>query len=151
MIIINQGPNNSKVLLLAANLANTTKQGIRKGLWQSGIDIAGKQGSNNGGLIKQDMAAKKSGRIYQTAIGRGGRVLKRLRTHQASAAGEAPAILTGALRNSVYFRVQGNDQLRIGADTPYARELEESSRNYLFKNIQKGRRNIINNIENALK
>jgi len=148
---ISSGANNSRIITLAANLANTTRAAIRKGLWQSGIDIAGKQGSNNSGLIKQDMASKKSGRIYQTAIGRGGRVLKRLKTHQASSAGEAPAILTGALRDSIYFRVEGGNQLRIGANTPYARELEYSSRNYLFKNIQKGRRNIINNIENALK
>lgn len=137
------------------NLNNIFRDGIRKGLQQSGMDIAGKSSRVNDGLIKQDMNSPKSGRAYNVSVGKSGRKLKRSRVHIASAAGEAPAVISGKLRKSVYFLVQGSDQLRIGANTPYARFLEDgtkkmAARPYLKKNIDKSRQNIVKNITNAI-
>jgi len=112
-------------------------------------------------VIKQEMNKPKSGRTYLVSVGRKGK-LKRARLHRASRAGESPAVISGALRDSVYFRVEGSNQLRIGADTEYARILEEGGntgrngtshiarRNYLKRPILNNRRNIINNIQNAI-
>ena len=109
---------------IIAKLDKSFSDGVRKGLQQSGIRIAGMSGRANDGLIKQDMNAPKSGRVYNIRIGRGGRILKNIKSHQASAPGESPAVISGKLRNSLYSRVEGSNQLRIGANTPYARILE---------------------------
>lgn len=145
-----------------AKLDKNFSQGIRRGLQQSGIRLAGVAGRANDGIIKKKMNAPKHGRIYQVSVGRRGRILKKLRAHQASAAGESPAVITGKLRKSVYFKVEGVNQLRIGADTPYARILELGGnagrkgrsriarRSYLIRPILEGRRDIINDIRNAI-
>lgn len=155
MISISAGAKNKVTLSKINNLLTDLQAGIRKGLQQSGVDIAGKAGATNDGLIKQDMNSPKHGRTYEVSRGRGGRALKRVRTHIASAAGEAPAVITGKLRQSVYFKVQGSNQLRIGADTPYAGFLEKGTskmapRPYLKNNIDKSRQNIEKNIIQAI-
>lgn len=154
MIII---PNKTRATLnQIKNLNITFRNGIRRGLQKSGMDIAGKVGQANDGLIKQDMNSPKSGKAYNVNIGRMGRRLRRGgRIHIASAPGEAPAPITGKLRKSVYFLVQGSNQLRIGANTSYAKFLEEGTRNmaprpYLKKNIDKSRQSIEKNIIDAI-
>lgn len=165
--------NNKAVFAKIRNLNNAFQEGIRKGLQQSGVDIAGMKGRTNDGLIKREMNGPKTGRWYTAVVGRKGRVLKRGRAHRASAANESPAVITGELRDSVYFRVQGSGQLRIGANTPYARVLENggthtssgitklkeipsgtttriAARNYLKRPIAQSRQNIIQNIEMAI-
>lgn len=167
MIKITSNARNKAILAQIDNLAQDFRDGIRKGLQQSGIDIAGKQNSANDGLIKQDMNSPKHGRTYGTNLGRAGRVLKRTRLHTASAPGEAPAVITGRLRKSIYYKVEGSNQLRIGANTPYAAILEKGGnaghnhashiapRPYLKKNILKSRqdieKNIISSINNKIK
>jgi len=155
-------PNNKNVFNIIGNLDKSFAQGVRRGLQASGVKIAGMSGRANDGLIKRMMNEPKHGRIYPVSVGRGGRVLKRLRMHQASRAGESPAVISGELRKSVYFRVEGSNQLRIGADTPYARILELGGRtgrrkaayiarrNYLIRPILQSRRDIVNDITNAI-
>ena len=64
--------------------------------------------------IKELMAEKKTGRIYKiNGV-----------EHQASAPGEAPAILTGELQRSLFYNVSGSNYLEYGADTEYAGRLE---------------------------
>jgi HK97 gp10 family phage protein len=147
--------NNRVVLNKIRNLQSSFQEGIRRGLQQSGLDIAGKAGLANDGVIKKDMNAPKHGRPYQVTRGRTGRVLARGRTHIASAPGEAPGVISGRLRRSVYFSVQGANRLRIGANTPYARFLEDGTdkmapRPYLRNNIEKSRQTIRNNIVQAI-
>lgn len=71
------------------------------------------------GLVKLSMQAPKSGRLY----GRGGG-----KVHQASAAGEAPAIDTSALVNSVGHRRRGRASAIVFAGTEYAAALEFGGR-----------------------
>ena len=75
----------------------------------------------------------KTGRIYNKYYGiSAGKQLKRLKTvkkHIASAAGEAPAVITGNLRKSINHTVLGKDGLDFGVDyqrayVKYAKYLE---------------------------
>ena len=50
------------------------------------------------------------------------------RVHQASAEGEAPANLTGALRNSVDYSVRGKRQVEFGYKVEHGEWLENGSR-----------------------
>lgn len=61
----------------------------------------------------------KTGRVYRIRLG--GRII----THVASAAGEAPAVLTGRLRRSIDYKVIGYRMLEFASyDVPYAKFLE---------------------------
>lgn len=162
MISFKGSPNNRFVFNVIAKLDKSFPAAIRKGLQTSGVQIAGKAGRANDGFIKQEMNKPKHGRTYLVSVGRGGRKLQRLRQHVASRAGESPAVITGKLRDSVYFRVEGSNHLRIGANTPYARILELGGktgrnhasyiarRNYLKRPILNSRRDIIRNLQNAI-
>ena len=92
---------------------------------------------------KISMKKKKSGRLYWTYIGRGGKVLKNGRWHTASKAGETPAILTGALMKSLACIIKYGVMLTYGANTPYARRHELSNdRSYLKRIIAENNRDI---------
>lgn len=67
------------------------------------------------GAIKASMAEAKHGRTYK--------VSKTGRAHQASAPGEAPAIDTGALVNSIQTTAEGLNAV-IGTNMEYAVHLE---------------------------
>lgn len=62
----------------------------------------------------------KTGRLYYIA--------GRKRRHRASAAGEAPANLTGRLRKGVGFNVSGWDQMEFGDRVYYGKFLEEGTK-----------------------
>lgn len=62
----------------------------------------------------------KTGRLYYIA--------GRKKRHRASAAGEAPANLTGRLRKGVNFNVSGWDQMQFGDTVFYGKFLEEGTR-----------------------
>jgi phage gpG-like protein len=72
------------------------------------------------GAVKRKLSGARTGRIYR--IGRKGRV------HQASAPGEAPASLTGKLRQSITHTdpqwVGDNVFVEVGTSLPYAAILE---------------------------
>jgi phage gpG-like protein len=162
MISFQGDSSNRFAFNIIAQLPKNFEQGVRRGLQNSGLRLAGVAGRANDGIIKKEMNAPKSGRIYGTMTGRRKRVLQRMRIYQASAPGESPAVITGQLRDSVYFRVEGSNQLRIGADTPYARILELGGvtgrnhasriarRNYLIRPILESRGLIINDLKNAI-
>jgi len=86
-----------------------TKSGIRKGYMALRRDLV---------KTARDSIRKppKTGRLY--------RIPGRKRRHRASAPGEAPANLTGALARSVNAEQRGWDELHFGATTRYARILE---------------------------
>lgn len=71
------------------------------------------------GAVKRKLSGARTGRIYR--IGRRGKV------HQASAPGEAPASLTGKLRQSITHSIQwmGDNVFgEVGTSVPYAAILE---------------------------
>jgi len=75
--------------------------------------------------IKEEMTKKnKTGRVYKVYRGIGGNRLVNARLHRASAKLEHPAVRSGNLRNSMYFKVRGSDSVVIGASAKYAKYLE---------------------------
>jgi phage gpG-like protein len=150
------------MLAITGKLNKATKRGLKRGLQRSGLDIIGKKNSATDGLVKKQMNAAKSGRTYLTHIGRTGNRLKKGRLYTASAVGQSPAVVSGALRRSLAFGVLGSNQLSISANTEYAAILEKGGnagkngksrigkRNYLRRPILQSRRNIINNVRNSI-
>ena len=97
-----------------------------KRAFKRGFDISGREQTD---LIKKAMSRRnKTGNIYRKYRGIGGSVLKSNTNHIASAPGEAPSVITGALRDSVGYTVAGWDSMYVGAGSPdvqYAKILEE--------------------------
>ena len=97
------------------NLDKATRGGIRLGLY------------NYGGALRKEAQAEmlkknKKGRIYNVRI-RGRKV-----RHRASAPHQTAANMTGKLRKSIDFTVQGTEGIVFGAHTEYAAFLEEGTR-----------------------
>ena len=119
---------NRRVWLKWLRLNFLTKKKIRASLYEIGSEHIQE--------IRDSMAEKKTGRIYN---------IKGIE-HQASAPGESPAILSGTLSRSLYYKVRGSHQLEIGADAKYAGFLESgtskmAARPFLQPVIDKQRRN----------
>jgi hypothetical protein len=89
----------SKIPKSIFNLDKIIQQGIRKGLQNSSIEIAGSAGTKTGGLIKDEMNKPKTGRIYPIIV----KKRRRYINHQASNKSglESSAILSGQLARSV--------------------------------------------------
>lgn len=139
------------------NLDKKIKEGIRRGLQQTNIDLIG-YGSANSGLIKTEMNKHKTGRTYPVIVKNRVKYLN----HQASNASgdQSSAILSGHLRQSLRGNLLGMDRLEISANTPYARLQEKGGingngayvapRNNLIRPIKQSRGNIINNIKQGI-
>jgi len=93
---------NKKIFLKAKNITKDTQEGIKHGLYFLGKDLV----RNSIELINKK---PKTGKIY-TIIKNGVHVM-----HQSSAAGEAPAVITGRLRASLGFVVNGWRDMEFGA------------------------------------
>lgn len=98
------------------NLDVNMKRGIRAGFFAVGSQLKK--------TAKSQMLEKKHGRFY--------RVRGRSRRHRASAPGESPANLSGALRGSIGFQIAGADSMQFGAGgrssgVNYAKPLEEGT------------------------
>jgi HK97 gp10 family phage protein len=66
----------------------------------------------------------KTGRIYRVYTGVGGRKLQSVRLHRASAPNEHPAVRSGLLWKSMYYKVISYNSVAIGNTAPYAKYLE---------------------------
>ena len=141
------------------NLDKIIQQGIKKGLQNSSIEIAGSAGTTTGGLIKDEMNKPKTGRIYPVIVKKRRR---RYVNHQASnrSGQESSAVLSGELAKSVRGRTLGSTRLEISANTPYAAIQEKGGinsensyiapRNNLIRPIRQSRGNIMNNIRQGI-
>lgn len=115
-------PDSTKALKSFGIMSAGVKKGLRIGAYISGKEMAN--------FLKKEMTKKgRSGRRYLVYRGLGGRLLKNPRLHQASAANEYPAVISGSFRKSVDFQVQGYSQLVFGSGAnglaqKYARALE---------------------------
>lgn len=80
--------------------------------------------------VKDQMAAKKSGRIYRKGSLYNIKTRKAMeyRTHQASAPGEAPAIDYGQLVNSIQIKAETPLTYIVSTNVSYAMPLEYGSR-----------------------
>jgi phage gpG-like protein len=77
--------------------------------------------------IKQEMTAPKHGRTYR----------RRGRTHTASARGEAPAVESGALVNSIATAMDGDYAAEVGTPQEYGPNLETTLDRPAFKHAAK--------------
>lgn len=97
-------------LRVIANSIGCVKKGIRQGLLQTAPVIVEE-------VRRGILDPPKTGRVYNY----GGQL------HQASAPGEYPAELTGALRMGVKSKVVGSSELIVGDKTSYGKDLEEGT------------------------
>lgn len=121
MITLRPGRENKKVLLRIEGLEQLTRRSIRHAWFDLGQALK-KTASDN------ILAKPKHGRTYIIRYRSG-----RRRRHVASAAGESHANLTGKLRRSLGWKVQGSSSLEFGygvtRDTvEYAPPIENGTR-----------------------
>lgn len=140
---------NQKARDSLSRMPRLIKKALRKGMYISGEELTKDARDNM-------TNSPKSGRTYRVYRGIGGRKLVKPRSHTASARGEYPAVITGALRKSVDFRVRGMSRLDFGAgDTErelaeeYAAPLEKS-RKYLKQTIDRLQNNVMTNVNKEL-
>ncbi len=117
-------PDNNKIEIAHAGLADALTKGFRTGAY-----ISGKQLVKD---LRDDMMKPKSGRSYRIYQGIGGKSLKQARLHIASSGKETPAIRSGDFRKSVDFLVRGTKQLEFGSGAngfaeKYSKFLEEGT------------------------
>jgi len=151
----------SKIPKSIFNLDKIIQQGIRKGLQNSSIEIAGSAGTTTGGLIKNEMNKPKTGKIYRIIVKKRRRYINHQASKKISVSGsESSAILSGELARSVRGKTLGTNRLEISANTPYAAIQEKGGRNEsgayitprnnLIRPITLARGNIMNNIRQAI-
>jgi hypothetical protein len=102
MVEIISDSKNREILLKVKHLALLEQKGIRHAFYNIGKSLV----KESKALINKK---PKSGRTYWIRKGN-----RRVR-HRASAAGEAPAVITGNLRGSVDFKVNGSESLTFGS------------------------------------
>jgi len=129
-----------KVIFQIDNLDKLTRRGIRQAFYQHGKLVQRR-------ARQKIIRPPKNGRLYKVA--------GRKRRHRASAPGQAPANLTGALQKSIGFNVS-TSEMELGADTPYARALElgtdkMEARPYLWPSIEETEDDLIHFSEIAIK
>ena len=139
-----------KVLDRAKHMDRDMRLSIRKGMFFMGKDLVSTAQNK---ILKQPKTGKRR-------IVRRGKTRRRV-LHTASAPGEAPANLSGDLRRSIGFKVQGHSQLTFGAggdDLVYARPLELGNpkgnlkkRPYLIPSIKENFRNMSLHLEDNIK
>jgi|TARA_R110000765_G_scaffold46663_1_gene96196 hypothetical protein len=133
------------------NLEKQSTRALRQGFFAFGKDLV----NTSRELI---LKPPKTGRLY--------RVAGRKRRHRASAAGQAPANMTGRLRGSIDYKVQGAYRMEFGSNpakngntaktSKYAKVLEDGSgriarRPYLQPSMKKNERNGAKHFERELR
>ena len=154
MIKVTEGSENAKTMKFLYELPVEITKAIRQGFYTSGKQLVAD--------LNKDMRAPKNGKKYKVYKGVGGK-LSKPRLHTASAVSETPAIITGAFRKSVDFKVRGNRELEFGANQSapvYAEFLEngtskmearEPFKRTVLKNKEKIKSNIDTLIKQAMK
>lgn len=97
-------PENQKAIVQIKRIGLLSKTGVRRGFYYLGKDLVAESKK----LIRKK---PKTGRTYFIRKVIGGRLVR----HVASAPGEAPARITGALLNSLDFDVIGADRMEFGS------------------------------------
>lgn len=132
---------NENSLKSLCEIESKTREGVRQSWYFTGKDL-------KDDAQKFITEGPKTGRIYRVKV-RGRTIL-----HQASAPGESPANLTGALRASIDYNVSDSGQLEFGAgneDVDYASRLEEEmNRPFLIRSINENEGNIYQHFEREI-
>lgn len=124
----------NKAFIVVGKALMKTETGLRKGLHEGGL-MAKRE------VVRLINEPPKTGRVYTI----GG--LK----HQASAAGEAPATLTGELARGVSIKTVSATQLILGDRAPHGGFLEHGTKNMKRRpHLEKGAINTSIDMVNAL-
>lgn len=138
-------PSSNQSVLKIKGLGRLTREALEYASWQTGRQL---KKNTSADILKKP----KGGRTYviRTATGR-------TRRHVASAPGETHANLSGALRRSLGFSVKPSE-LEFGYYNPpkYGEFVEHGTRKMAARpsirnNIEAARRDIMNNLEKAIK
>ena len=97
-----QSRQNDRVFAKIEGVERLTKRGLRQGMFKAGQGLRAE-------ASREILKGKKTGKIY---IRRDRS--KRRRRHQASAAGETHANLSGMLRRSLSFQLRGSSEIEFG-------------------------------------
>jgi hypothetical protein len=101
---------NRRVMLQLQKMPGMAIKAVKMGFFRIGKDLVQEAKS----LINKK---PKHGRTYLKHVGAGGKKLKSAIKHIASAPGEAPAVMTGKLRDSINFTVNGSGgEMDFGVD-----------------------------------
>jgi len=95
-ITIKLDPKGKYYLENLRHIEDNIRTGIRRGFYEAGKHLVA--------TAKNNMLSKKSGKFYRF----------KGRRYQASAPGEAPKSVSGALRKTIDFKVRGADSLEFG-------------------------------------
>lgn len=138
MSFIKLDPTTRKAVLALKTLGPKSKRALRRSLFEFSKDLIKT-------ARKSIIDPPKSGRVYLVRLR--GRAVR----HQASAPGQPPANLSGALKDTITTRLHGVSQLRFeagSASVPYAAPLELGNkkgtlkpRPYLIAAIEKNDKN----------
>jgi hypothetical protein len=150
MIKVTESSQNAKTLKFLYDLPVEITRAIRQGFYTSGKQLVAD--------LNKDMKAPKSGKKYKVYRGVSGK-LNRPKLHTASDASQTPAIITGAFRKSVDFKVRGNRELEFGANQSapvYAEFLENGTskmeaREPFKRTVLKNKERIKSNIDTRIK
>jgi len=112
----------------------------------------------NGQMLVKDVRyemthGRKSGNTYKIYRGLGGRKLKSPRLHIASTPQEYPAVITGALRKTVDYKVRGSTRLEFGAGNGfmiYPKILEERNQ-FLKRTFEKHKNQFKTNLNREIR
>jgi len=117
---------NNEAAFIASRMQRIGQRAIRRSFMALGKDLKDQ-------AQRSILHEKKTGRVYLIRLG------KRRKYHQASAPGESPANMTGALRRGIGYQIKGSDSMDFGysSDTPYGAYLENP------KDKRKTRPNIV--------
>lgn len=107
---------NDRVFGRIENLDKLTRQGLRRGMFRAGQSLRAE-------ASREILKGSKTGRIYIRRIAGG-----RRRRHQASAAGETHANLTGTLRRSLSFQLRGSTEIEFGYGVSSGRSAPDYAR-----------------------
>lgn len=147
-----QSPENRNVYVKLDSITRDTVRGIRQAYYKLGKDLK-KRASD------KILEKPKSGKTYffsRFRTSKSGKKTSSRISHVASAPGEYPANWTGKLRKSIGFEVSGSEKLIFGADTEYAKYLEEGTgkmakRSYLLRTINEMQKEAVEHFETEIK
>ena len=110
---IHDGPNNAAIFRRMRDIPRLTNQGIRRAFYKLGKDLKA--------TAKRKILEKnKGGHLYK--INLGGNIIR----HRASAPGQAPANLSGALWRSVDVDVHGAYRMEFGYKSGASKRSEKT-------------------------
>ena len=114
-VTIRQNRRDKNLMIRVERLAEQSRHGIRQGFYRLGNDLVKE-------ARRSIIRGPKSGRLY--------RVPGRSRRHRASAPGQPPATLSGALQRTIDFQITGSDSMEFGSRPQPGNAFQKRTKDY---------------------